>query len=158
MHISNARQQLKSDLLLPWLVVAIMFLMLAAYIAVCLMIGEPLQQHWPEHQRVLTRTLLYVCAILAFPFTNLIRHIQLRLNETMPGDKPAKKRYLFTIIVSMTLIEIVGVFGFVMFLLGDDYNTLYIFTGLSALGLFLYRPKADEYARIVAALAARKNE
>jgi hypothetical protein len=58
----------------------------------------------------------------------------------------------------MTLMESVGVLGVIMFLLGDGYNTLYILTGLSALGLFLYRPKQAEYARIIEALAAPKNE
>lgn len=96
-------------------------------------------------------------AIIAFPITNLIRHIQLRLNQTMPGKKSAKSRYLLTIFVSMVLIEGVGALGFVMFLLGDDFNTLYIFTGLSALGLYLYRPKAEEYGKIVEKLAEIKD-
>jgi hypothetical protein len=154
---SKENQQLASDLILPWTITTVMLLMLTVYIVVCHFNGEQFQQHWPEDQRVLLRTLFYVCAIITLPVTNLIRHIQLRLNETMPGNKPAKKRYLLTIIVSMTLVESVGVLGFIMFLLGDDFNTLYIFTGMSALGLFLYRPKADEYARICMALA-NKNE
>jgi len=54
------------------------------------------------------------------------------------------------------LIESVGIFGFVMFILGDNFNTLYIFSGLSALGMFLYRPQMDEYARIIEALTAQK--
>ena len=70
----------------------------------------------------------------------------------------AKNRYLVTVIVSMSLIESVGIFGFVMFILGDNFNTLYIFSGLSALGLFLYRPKVNEYANIVEALTAQKHE
>lgn len=55
----------------------------------------------------------------------------------------------------MSLAEGIGVLGFVMFMLGDDFNTLYIFTGLSALGLYLYRPKQDEYVRIIEALVDR---
>jgi len=58
----------------------------------------------------------------------------------------------------MSLVEVVGIFGLVMFIFGDGFNTLYIFTGLSALGLFLYRPKADEYAEIIAAIAAQNHE
>ena len=128
--------------------------MLVAYVIVCIIFGDQIQEPLPEAQRVLIRTILYVVAIVTFPMTNLIRHIQLRLNQTMPysHDTPgmeAKKRYLVTIIVSMSLIESVGVFGFVMFILGDNFNTLYIFSGLSALGMFLYRPKVDEYAKIV---------
>ena len=153
-------EQLKSDLILPWVIVGIMLAMLAAFLIVCITIGDQIQQPLPEAQRVLIRTILYVVAIVTFPMTNLIRHIQLRLNQTMPYSQgavaEAKKRYLVTIIVSMSLIESVGVFGFVMFILGDNFNTLCIFSGLSALGLFLYRPKEDEYAKIVEVLPTQK--
>jgi hypothetical protein len=132
-----------------------MAVFLAFSIAACLLYGERLQGHWPEEQRIMIRTVLYIGAIVGLPLTNLIRFIQLRLNETIPGDKPAKQRYLLTVIVSMILIESVGLAGLVMFLLGDGYNTLYIFTGLSALGLFLYRPKPEEYSRICQALEAK---
>ncbi|WP_432743402.1 hypothetical protein ABXJ76_01410 [Methylobacter sp. G7] len=159
------REHLKSDLVLPWVIVGMMFTMLAAYIIVCHTIGEQLRQPLPEAQRVLIRTVLYIVAIATFPLTNLIRHIQLRLNQTMPHAHAtqgavalAKNRYLATVIVSMSLIEVVGVFGLLMFVLGDGFNTLYIFTGLSALGLFLYRPKLDEYAEIINAITVQHHE
>ena len=153
--------QLKSDLFLPWLIQGVMLASLVVYVIVCITLGNQIQQPLPEAQRVLIRTILYVVAIVTFPVTNLLRYIQLRLNQTMPfsGIDPeveAKKRYLVTVIVSMSLIESVGIFGFVMFVLGDNFNTLYIFTGLSALGLFLYRPKVHEYAGIVKALTAQQ--
>lgn len=158
-----AREQLNSDLILPWLVVGVMLAMLATYMTVCHLLGEQLQHPLPEAQRVLFRTLFYALAIITFPMTNLIRHVQLRLNQTMPCPKAelnntAKSRYLLTVIVSMALVEVVGVLGFVMFVLGDGFNTLYLFSGLSALGLFLYRPKADEYSEIVSALTNQSHE
>jgi len=154
-------EQLKSDLTMPWAIVGIMLAMLVAYVIVCIIFGDQIQTPLPEAQRILIRTILYVVAIVTFPMTNLIRHIQVRLNQTMPYSHgtpgiEAKNRYLVTVIVSMSLIEAVGFFGFVMFILGDNFNTLYIFSGLSALGLFLYRPKVDEYAKIVDALTAQK--
>ncbi|MGJ0489771.1 hypothetical protein [Methylobacter sp.] len=152
------REQSKSDLILPWIVVVMMLVMLVAYVVMCHLFGEQLQQPLPQNQRELIRTILYAIAIVTFPLTNLIRHIQLRLNQTMPGDTPSKSRYLLTVTVSMVLIESVGIFGFIMFILGDDFNTLYIFTGLSALGMFLYRPKPDEYYGIIEARNARKHE
>lgn len=159
------REQLKSDLILPWVIVGMMLVMLAAYVSICHVLGGQLQQPLPEDQRVLIRTVFYALAIMTFPLTNLIRHIQLRLNQTMPRPRAthdavatAKSRYLVTVIVSMSMIEVVGIFGLIMFVLGDGFNTLYIFTGLSALGLFLYRPKEDEYAEVVAAIAAQNHE
>ncbi len=153
--------QLKSDLFLPWLIQGVLLASLVVYVIVCIALGDQIQQPLPEAQRVLVRTILYVVAIVTFPITNLLRYIQLRLNQTMPysGIDPegeAKKRYLVTVIVSMSLIESVGIFGFIMFVLGDNFNTLYIFTGLSALGLFLYRPKVHEYAGIVEALTTQQ--
>ncbi len=158
------REQLKTDLILPWLIVGMMLAMLAAYTVICHTLGERIQQPLPEAQRGLIRTVLYTVAIVTFPLTNLIRHIQLRLNQTMPPrshtahENDAKRRYLTTIIVSMALIESVGIFGLVMFVLGDGFNTLHIFIGLSVLGLFLYRPKADEYLEIIETIAAQKHE
>ena len=154
-------EQLKSDLILPKVVQGIMLALLITYIIVCFIFGDQLQQPLPETQRVLIRTLLYIVAIATLPLTNLLRYIQLRLNQTMPYSNTAprleaKKRYLVTIIVSMSLIESVGIFGFVMFILGDNFNTLFIFTGIAALGLFLYRPKVNEYAAIVEALTKEK--
>jgi hypothetical protein len=154
-------EQLKSDLILPWVILGIMLAMLVATIIVCQTIGDQLQQPLPDAQRVLIRTIFYAVAIVTFPVTNLIRYIQLRLNQTMPHSRTehkneAKNRYLVTVIVSLSLVESIGVFGFVMFILGDNFNTLYIFTGLSALGLYLYRPKADEYAQIIEALTRAK--
>jgi hypothetical protein len=145
----------KHNLYPHWLVVGMMVLSLLAYLFVCVQFGHELQEPLPEEQRIVIRTVFYALAIVTLPVTNLIRHIQLRLNQTMPGNKPAKSRYLFTVIVSMLLVESVGVLGFVMFMLGDDFNTLYIFLGLSALGLYLYRPKQDEYSKIVDALLNR---
>ncbi|MDO9105876.1 MAG: hypothetical protein Q7U57_13060 [Methylovulum sp.] len=157
------RERLKAGLALPWTFVGTMLLMLAAAIIVCHTLGKQVQQPVPTEQIMVTRTVLYAIAIATFPLTNLIRHIQLRLNQTMPlANKgtigiddvllEAKSRYFLTTLISMSLIETIGIFGFVMFVLGDNFNTLYIFTGMSALGLFLYRPKVVEYNGIVEAL------
>lgn len=145
----------KNELFPHWIVVGLMLLTLMVYLLICHLFDHALQESLPEERRVFIRSVFYVIAIVAFPVTNLIRHIQLRLNQTMPGNRSAKSRYLLTVIVSMTLVESVGVLGFVMFMLGDDFNTLYIFLGLSALGLYLYRPKIEEYQQIVAALTSK---
>lgn len=157
------REQLKADLMLHWIIAGVMLTMLAAYIVICHTLGKQLQQPLPEAQRVLIRTVFYVIAIVTFPLTNLIRHIQLRLNQTMPCSAAtprsiAKSRYLMTVIVSMSLVEVIGIFGLIMFMFGDGFNTLHILTGLSALGMFLYRPKADEYYEIIEAIAAQNHE
>ncbi len=133
-----------------WLVVGLMCFSQIIYILLCHLLQEELQAAAiAEEQRVLIRTVFYVVAIVSFPMTSLIRHVQLRLNKTMPGDKPMNKRYLLTVIVSQAIMESVGVLGFVMFVLGDDFNTLYIFSTLAFLGFFLHRPKTHEYQSLL---------
>jgi len=58
----------------------------------------------------------------------------------------------------MALVESIGVFGFMLFMFGDGNNNLFILTGLSALGMFLYRPKVEEYNEIVEQLANKTHE
>jgi hypothetical protein len=142
----------KNELSPHWFVLGMILMTLITYLFICHQFGPALQEPLPEERRVFVRSVFYAIAIIIFPVTNLIRHIQLRLNQTMPGEKSAKSRYLLTVIVSMMLVEGVGVLGFTMFMLGDDFNTLYIFLGLAALGLYLYRPKVEEYQQIVEAL------
>lgn len=163
MQVRVDHKTFQSDLLMSWSIVGVALLMLVAYIVICLNLDNELIKSLPEVMRVKIRTLLYVIAIVTFPATNLIRHIQLKLNQTMPFSqedfrKVAKNRYLLTIIISMSLIETVGAFGFVMYMLGDGFNNLTIFTLMSGLGMYLYRPKEAEYAQIIEALANPKHE
>ncbi len=141
-----------TDLVPHWLVCVALLALLIAYNILCHFWGDEIRINLDEPQRILIRTILYGVTIVLFPLVNLLRHILLRLNQTMPGDKPARQRYLMTVVITLALIETVGVFGFLMFILGDDFNTLYIFSVLAALGIFLHKPNLDEYLAINEAL------
>ncbi|MCX7086592.1 MAG: hypothetical protein NTV00_00905 [Methylococcales bacterium] len=149
---------LNDDLRLPWIITYGMALLLLAYVIVAYSYSAsiPAAITLTEEQRLSLRTIFYWLAILTLPLTNLIRHIQLRLNQTMPTATPAKNRYFLTVLVSMALIESIGLYGLLLFYLGDGVNSLFIFSGLSALGLFLYRPKLAEYRSVVEALADKQ--
>ncbi len=147
---------LKADLTLHWIFTAMMLCLLIAYNILCHTLGDELQINIVEDQRVVIRTIFYVFAIILFPVVNVIRHILLRLNQTMPGNGSAKKRYFFTVSVTLIIIESVGLLGFVMFILGDEFNTLYIFSILAVLGVFIHRPNMEEYEPIVDVLNNRQ--
>jgi len=147
-----SQKQVKADLTIHWVIVAMMLIMLIAYHVICYTVGDDIRINLPEDQRVFIRSILYVITIILFPLTNLLRHILLRLNQTMPGDTSAKYRYLMTTVVTLPSIEIVGMFGFIMFMLGDEINSLYIFSLLGVLGVFLHRPREQEYREIIEAL------
>lgn len=146
-------------LLFPWILTGIVFTLLCASL-----IYIQNATHWqaPPSSRetlILWRTECYIGAILLLPITNLLRYIFLRLNQTMPPLKPtidlaklAKTRYTLTVFVSQSMMTFIGSLGIMMFILGDSVNTLYILTGVAMLGIFLYRPKIEEYHAIVNAL------
>ena len=143
------------QLRLHWLAWMVFAVILLAYIVFIHLFAQNYTLSWDESKRVVLRTCFYTAAILLFPFTNIVRHVLLRLNCTMPGDKPAERRYFSTVLTCLLLIESVASFGVVMKILGDDFNTFYIFLVLGALGLFLYRPKNTELAVIEQALAEK---
>ncbi len=145
-------KKLNSDLTLHWVIVGLMICLLIAYNIICHIISSEIQINIDEDQRIFIRTIFYIITIVLFPVLSLLRHILLRLNQTMPGDKSAKNRYLLTILVTMVFIEIISLFGLIMFILGDQYNTLYIFSVLGALGIFLHRPRQEEYKEIIESL------
>jgi len=149
-HANNTR-----SLTPHWLVCAAMLTLLTTYNLFCHLWAVDMRLHLDEAQRVVFRTAFYVLAIIIFPFTNLMRHILLRLNQTMPGEKSASQRYLLTIIITQSMIEVVSLFGPVMYLLGDDFNTLYIFSVLGLVGIALHRPKQDDYQAIARALTVK---
>ncbi|MGZ5000399.1 MAG: hypothetical protein ACXV7F_08865 [Methylomonas sp.] len=141
-----------ADLIPHWLVCAALLALLIGYNIICHVWGSELRISLDEPQRILIRSLLYGAAIILFPLTKLLRHILLRLNQTMPGGKSSRQRYFMTVTATLSLIELVGIFGFLMFILGDDFNTLYIFSILGALGIFLHKPDLGEYLAIDEAL------
>ena len=81
----SENKQLKSDLTLHWIIVGMMACMLVAYNIICHTLGTEIQINIAEEQRIFIRTVFYVITIILFPLVNLLRHILLRLNQTMPG-------------------------------------------------------------------------
>ena len=74
---------------------------------------------------------------------------------TQLGQTPAAGRYIVAIVASAALSESIGVCGLVLFVLSQDATTLYQFVGISAIAMFIYRPKREEFEEIVAS-AGRK--
>ncbi len=147
MFTATEYKQFKADLIVTRVVFAAMLMMPIIYIAICASMerGPAI----PAEPPIMLRTILYFVAIAAFPFINLIRHIMLRLNQTMPGDTPAKSRYFTTVAVSLVLSEAIAIMGLLLYFQGDEFNTLLIFSLLSLLSMALYRPKIGEYSEIV---------
>lgn len=139
-----------------WNFVVLLCILQGGYIFLCHQFALELQVlNLQLETRVLIRSIFYIIAIINFPLTNLIRHILLRLNQTMLGNKTALQRYTITVVVSLLSMAVIGTLGVIMFVLGDDFNSLYIFSVLALFGFFLQRPKFSEYNTIIQALSIK---
>ena len=140
-----SEQQLQTDLVTAGIIRAASLMSLMTMLVICHIYAEKIQIDLDEQLRITIRTILYVVTILTFPILKFVRHVMLRLQK---NNTPPKSRYLLAITVTMLIAESMGIFGFVMYVLGDSYNTLYIFTMLSALAMFLHKPNKEEYKEI----------
>ncbi|NOQ64999.1 MAG: hypothetical protein GQ582_10865 [Methyloprofundus sp.] len=145
--MSISEQQIQSDLVSAGLIRAVALASLMLILVICHIYGEKIQLGLDESLRVKIRTALYIVAIIMLPLIKFARHVLLRLQKE---TKPPKSRYLLTISVCMMIAESIALFGFAMYILGDSYNTLYIFTMISALAMFLHRPDKLEYKALFA--------
>jgi len=140
-----SEQQVQTDLVTAGIIRAASLMGLMTLLVICHIYADKIQIGLDEQLRITIRTTLYVVAILTFPMLKFVRHVMLRLQK---NDKTPKSRYLLAITVTMLIAESIGLFGFVMYILGDSYNTLYIFTMLSALAMFLHKPDKEEYKEL----------
>ncbi len=145
----------RNKLFLHWTIVIAFLITIATYIATCHLFQHQFQTTLSISEREFIRTLFYVVAIILLPLTNLLRFILLRLNQTMFNNTPATQRYLLTVTVSQILVHIPALFGLIIFSLGDDFNSLYIFSLISLLGVYIQRPRQNELAKIIEAIDNR---
>ncbi|MBN1474172.1 MAG: hypothetical protein JW914_06125 [Syntrophaceae bacterium] len=60
-------------------------------------------------------------------------------------------KYTAAVVASVAMAESIAIFGLVLFLIGADYQTFYIFITISALGMFYFRPKRAELEELARA-------
>lgn len=147
-----------NHLISHWFITGFVLFLLSSEFTFVHIYGVEWQQPLEESERIFWRTAFYIVVILLLPLTNLVRHIFLRLNQTMPLieknniEKIAQKRYLLTVLVSQCVMIFIGFLGIMILYFGDSFNTFHILTGLAMMGALLYRPKNEEYRQIVGAL------
>ena len=57
-------------------------------------------------------------------------------------------RYTPAVVISLAISESIAIFGLVLFILGDDFQTLYIFLVVSAIAMIFHRPKNEELRQL----------
>jgi hypothetical protein len=152
----SERKANENRLLTFWILWGAIFGSLFIYLFVCHQFGDGIRRSAsPNMPLDLMRNVLYGVSILTLIGTRFLRKFMLAGRSDGSGPmslKPASPsnqssligKYAVAMMVSLALSESIGIYGLVLFLLGDDFRILYIFIGISALAMFLYRPKREE--------------
>lgn len=95
------------------------------------------------------RILLYVVSFITLIATRYIRKRILSSKGlpqwlTQTYRYPDFQTYSAAMILSWALSEGIGIYGLILFLMGKNTMDLYLLVLISAVAIFLYRPKRDE--------------
>lgn len=148
--------KMEKRLLTLWIIWAGIFISPFLYVLICHLWGDGIRRNaMPNFPLDLTRNVLYGVATFTLVLTHFLRKFMFSERSSASGPTSLApqidltrssliSRYATSMIISLALSESIGLYGFVLFLLGDNFRTLYIFVGVSALALFFYRPKREQ--------------
>ena len=146
----------ENRLLTLWIIWGGIFVSLFIYVFICHQFGDEIRGNATLNIPLdLVRNGLYGVAIFTLILTRFLRKFMLKgrsggsrpmsFEPASPSDQSSLSgKYATAMIISLVLSESIGIYGLLLFFLGASFRTLYIFIGISALAMFLYRPKREE--------------
>ncbi|MEW5725286.1 MAG: hypothetical protein AB1896_19385 [Thermodesulfobacteriota bacterium] len=152
---------------IAWILWGALLGSLVIYLVVAYVISQqtPPESDLPADS--LQKPLLYVLALLGaglIVLSHFVRRLLLRpktgpapaaqpgpgpIVTPFPGQHPLVGKYLAALLVSLALCEAIGIFGLVLFFLGRDMMTLYVFIAVSAAAMVYHRPKEEELSEFL---------
>lgn len=153
---TSQKETFEKKLQIMWILWGAMALSLVIYILICQLFGDRVRKPMGlEFPLELLRNILFGISTVALIATRFVRRFILGRPSGGPSpvmpSPPSQKdpstllaKYTTAMIISLALCESVGIYGLVLFLLGDSLQTLYSFMVISAAAIFYYRPKREE--------------
>ena len=147
-----------------WMIWAAMLGSLVIYVFICHQLGDELRKNLRQDIPLdPLRIILYSVTIFEMIFIVFMRKRMLAARgavpEPMSAEPPepsnqssALAKYTTAVIISLALCESIGIYGLLLFFLGDTFQTLYVFIGIAALGMIFYRPKKEELETLAMAM------
>ena len=124
---------------------------LGIYFVICQLAGDALRQHAGDEAFLdLMRRVLIGIAAAELIFTDFFRKWILKARPGMTAAMVVQ-RYSLMSLVSFAVAESIGIFGLVLYFLGDTKAYLYFLIAISALAMFYYRPRFGTLETLVAA-------
>ncbi|MBI5969948.1 MAG: hypothetical protein HY884_02200 [Deltaproteobacteria bacterium] len=149
--------ELKKGMRTLWFIWTAMFVSLGIYIRICYQLQNVMSvrmgQNFPY---ALLRNILLIAAAvsigLSFFFRKYFKNANLTKftspNRALSTAGVPLAKYYSAVLISLALAESVGIYGFVLFLLKKDFDSLYLFMTISAITMIIHRPKIEELEKI----------
>jgi hypothetical protein len=146
-----------------WVIWASMLGSLLIYIFLCYQLGEGFKGSGGTELFVaLLRKILFGVAAAELIMAYYLRRFMLKGQSSATGahvvrgsatlnQPPFVGHYSAVVIISLAFSESIGIYGFVLFVFGGGFKTLYTFIGISALAMVFYRPKREEMEKLAMA-------
>ena len=150
-----------------WIMWAAMVGSLLVYVFLCHQFGEEMRPTGIHDLPVgLVRNIISVVTLVTLFLAHFIRKRMLegRLGSSGSGllklgaasSKPSLLiLYTSAVILSLVLSDSIGIYGLVLFMLGDSFRTLHVFIVISALAMYFYRPKREEFETLALAMQTK---
>ena len=159
MLVPEEKETIEKGFLLNLIIWGAMLASLFIYIIICHVAGDLIRETPnPEFPIALVRNILFGISAAELLLAYYLRNTMLRVRSNgadslLEFDHPtALSRYTSAVIISLALCESIGLYGLVLFLLGDEYQNLYIFIGVAAIAMVFFRPKREELVELAVAM------
>ncbi len=137
---------------LLWLAI---FISLLVYIAICHFLGESIRSESNADLLKTLKMILPIAAAIEIFLSIFMRKKMLsggtNIVQTEMADTPLTKtnsavitKYTTIVVLTSAISESVGIFGMVLYLLGDSFTSLYQFMAIAAIALLYHRPRMPE--------------
>jgi hypothetical protein len=149
----SEKEALNKGMIIMWILWSALVVSLFIYVLIC-----HLAQYRPGNifNAVISlenfKNILYIVSIITLIISYFVRKAALvvRSSSTRPLASntsiiPAiTGKYTVAMITALAFSESIGIYGLVLFFMGDSFQTLHTFIGVAVLAMFFYRPKREE--------------
>ena len=133
-----------------------LFASLMLYVLVALQIKSSAHTTFSPEAYNTLRLILFGVAFVTLAATWYVRKYLLSANVAAQTaitakrtpNHPAVARYTTSMITAMGLSEAIGIYGFILYILGKNQIDLYLLTALSAAAMTLYYPKRQDIVEL----------
>ncbi len=122
---------------------------LAVYVLIAYMFGEEIKSGLSPDIPVGTiKNILILVSAAEIVAAGFIRRFML-IRKSAEASQ-ITKRYTAAVLVSLAMSESVGIYGLILFFIGEGFPTLYTFIAISAGAMIFFRPRAEEFRQFAA--------